>query len=826
MAGVYREQVELPRSGEAGAPITFAVYEDDEVVVTTTELVGGWAPVDGDLQVATLDDPEATRRTMTIFVDGEWVNEAHWSPMGENVSLLRSAEFPTIDAYTATTITDAALVGLELDIVGAQIGVQANSWSLRFRTIVDFDAATGTVTFDEAVDFSAVEDKNYIIYAALDVLDAPGEWYFDEDSRELFMMAPAGKDLATAAVEIKTRSDCFVLGGHDYIEFRGFELRGGDLDMGGSSHVSIEGVKIRFPDWNYGVGGDGLVSPSLVFDGSDNLLRDSEIEGICEQLITSRGADNRVINNLFHDGGYNNTDGAAIVLDACDEGNLISHNSFRNFAHSVISGGAGYHFVIQYNEFEAACQLTADVGAVGFGNSSYNNSVVHHNVFHAMPAMSAGVYMDALSADIVIHHNLMYDSAAWGLKINLPNTNILVYSNTIYGVGTIDAASSTENLSADETYFYNNIYSHMSTRLVDGGAFVEGNLVVPDDAPYVDATNLDFRLRDDAEAIDIGVELPGITDGFTGAAPDAGALERGESMWVYGHDFDDPPQPEYSWTLLPHANPVANGSFENELAYWEVAAGEPLAATVNVWNYKDEALGISGSRALRLDAGDELTQVVTGLRPNQDYQLRARARVVGPDIQMESASESSAGYEAEHFGSEYSYYGLSAGQWFRFDEVDFGADTPRYDELQLGVSHDSDISVEFRLDDPAGALIASGSHVANVDAVRWHMIKSPLADTTGTHALYLVVNAATSTSHIDRIRLIDTGASSKVTLRVTGFDGADSVASASIGAASWSEPEFVSFTTGDDPGEIGVSSSMAAGSELTGYVEAVGIREQ
>ena len=45
---------------------------------------------------------------------------------------------------------------------------------------------------------------------------------------------------------------------------------------------------------------------------------------------------------------------------------------------------------------------------------------------------------------------------------------------------------------------------------------------------------LDFRLREGSAAVDAGCELPTLTDGFTGAAPDLGAYERGKPLPVYG----------------------------------------------------------------------------------------------------------------------------------------------------------------------------------------------------------------------------------------------------------------------------------------------------
>lgn len=70
---------------------------------------------------------------------------------------------------------------------------------------------------------------------------------------------------------------------------------------------------------------------------------------------------------------------------------------------------------------------------------------------------------------------------------------------------------------------------------VDWDAFVKAS--APDRADPTKIyrpVDFDFRLRTGSAAIDKGVVLPGVTDGFSGAAPDLGALEQGEPLPIYG----------------------------------------------------------------------------------------------------------------------------------------------------------------------------------------------------------------------------------------------------------------------------------------------------
>jgi len=50
----------------------------------------------------------------------------------------------------------------------------------------------------------------------------------------------------------------------------------------------------------------------------------------------------------------------------------------------------------------------------------------------------------------------------------------------------------------------------------------------------LDARALDFRLRPGSGAVDRGVAIPNVTDGYAGMAPDLGALEVGQPLPVYG----------------------------------------------------------------------------------------------------------------------------------------------------------------------------------------------------------------------------------------------------------------------------------------------------
>jgi hypothetical protein len=80
--------------------------------------------------------------------------------------------------------------------------------------------------------------------------------------------------------------------------------------------------------------------------------------------------------------------------------------------------------------------------------------------------------------------------------------------------------------------------------LVDFSSFVA--VPIPDKADpqrLYPPEALDFRLRPGSAAVDAGVELPTITDGFSGKAPDLGAYELGAPVPHYGPRSAPPGDP-------------------------------------------------------------------------------------------------------------------------------------------------------------------------------------------------------------------------------------------------------------------------------------------
>ena len=77
-------------------------------------------------------------------------------------------------------------------------------------------------------------------------------------------------------------------------------------------------------------------------------------------------------------------------------------------------------------------------------------------------------------------------------------------------------------------YHHNGYYNLFTARRLNSQG-VEGTGVVGDPL-FTNAAGNDFSLLAGSPMIDKGAVIPGITDGYVGAAPDIGAYERGGSV--------------------------------------------------------------------------------------------------------------------------------------------------------------------------------------------------------------------------------------------------------------------------------------------------------
>lgn len=835
-AGVYREQVSLPRSGVAGQPILFRAFNNEEVTVTATDRLSGFTQTasttdNPNVYVANLSGSNTNSlfnsHELTVFVDGEVVQSAK---NRNSADYLRSDTWSTVNASAGNQIQDTDLVGVG-DLTGGFIRVLINDFAIRNFKITTHDRSSGIVTLDRNV--GNVNGRPFLAHDALSLVDSPGEWYFDEDNNQLYLYAPGGGNPNNRVVEVKRRAEAFNTNGNDYLQFQDLRLTGGDFQTFSnnafsgpqSNHLLIDNVHVIAPDRIFSAD-FGTTRTALTLSGDNNIVRNSEFEQIWSVAIRVGGSNNQIVNNFIHDAAFNGGGAGGLALNGNSGSggeNLVSHNTFTRHGRSAIVVRDSQRDLVQHNSFSEVALITADTGAVYVFNSSFGHSVYRFNTFFDIDArLSTGFYVDNFVTDVAFHNNVIYNASAFGFKANQPNAFILQYNNTAFNNGRFDIAFA----SFDSQYgsrFYNNITSAIDSDAPQGSdpLDVRNNFISSASSNFQNAGAGDFRLRSNSNAIDRGIVIPGITDGFSGDAPDAGAIEFGDPLFVTGHNFSSPPNPTYDLgPLVFGSNLVFNSGFEQGFQNYSIT-GNPAIFQERASDLRDAALNRYGGQGALLSAGDAVTQTVTGLKPNTTYTAAAYAKPIRSIIEAESRAAGSTVRPNGNVRGKVTVSGLQNDDVLVYDNVDFG-DGQQFNELTLQIANsNTSASVQLRLDSPSGPVIGSTSLPSDVGLVR-SSAAIDVSGVTGTRSIFLIFSGSGTLGQLESLRF--TNSADKIQLRATNFGG-DEVIRNLGRRVHENEVQRLTFTTGPSATSADLSLSNSSGNDFSGYVDYLTLTE-
>jgi hypothetical protein len=599
--GTYRETVTLSKSGTATSPITFQAYKGETVTVSGTDPVSGWTKYAGSIYSAPMTESLGSKDQ--IFVNGQMQIEARW-PNSTTLNLLN----PTLgkaDSGSNKTIVDAELNKEKGYWVGKTLWCVPGAGYKSYSSTITA-SAPGSITFDE-IGAAAAAGDSYYITGDLQELDSAGEWYFDTKTNRLYLWAPGGADPNTISVEAKKRVYAFDLSSCSYINVTGINIFGATIRMSGSNYCKVSNMTAEYISHDTDV--TKQYNTGIFMSGTYNEVSNSTITYSSGNLISIQGTGNKVINNLIHEADYSASDLPAIYLLGANH--LISHNTVYN---------AGRHIIfiptqnsrIQYNNLYNAGKLTRDCGIIYEFGWDGQGTVIHHNYIHdnlAKNYSGSGIYLDNGSRGYIVHHNVVWGNYT-GIRLNTPSNFNLIYNNTTYSSGNVGYWGS--NFAADMygDRIFNNIFTTAFT--LPGTQTYGNNITAGTNPVFVNPLEYNFRIQPNSPAIDAGIVIPGITDGYVGSAPDIGAYEYGGTDWIAGHNFISPPNPVFESVSLLYTNKVRQGGFENGVISPWVKTHSGTAESVSVPR--------SVSKSVRLGTGEDgIKQVLSGLSPNTSY---------------------------------------------------------------------------------------------------------------------------------------------------------------------------------------------------------------
>lgn len=538
--GVYRESIVPLNSGTVGAPITYAAYSNETVIISGTEIISNWTHHAGNIYKAPMASNffnSAYNQANQIFVDGEMMTLAKWpntttSPkaypsgtippvdiMHPAKSILTSPSQPRVfDNSTGTnwyyiTFTDTNLWPKATNYyVGAEIYMQPHnngwSWTQTGEIVAHTNATLTMRTPSSAGPDIFPNGSRYYLFNKLEMLDAPGEWYHDKQAGLLYLWTPTGNHPSNHVVEARARDYAFDLSNRSNIVIRGFHLFACSITTdnlaGGANNPAF---------MNRGYNGtNGVVFPWRVNNSFASANRIT-IDGINAKYIwhytdvsghfymqwgyssgiTLGGEDNVLSNSVIQ---YSAGNGVSVpgkrnrVIN-----NVIMDCNYMSTDQAFISTGGGIQYDIEIASNVCLRAGRSGITIRGLKNSNPSNIVarVHHNdVGYCMIQDWDGgsIYNAGEDAQFVrIDHNRFHDNSNYsGIYIDWCRNYIVDHNvvwNTDYGVqiqasiaGPGGSPSGTNNVIC-----YNNTLSAYRIGIHNGigpshGTVLQNNLII------------------------------------------------------------------------------------------------------------------------------------------------------------------------------------------------------------------------------------------------------------------------------------------------------------------------------------------------------------
>ena len=587
--GLYHETIFIDNiSGSEGLPITFTSFLNEKVVLDGTKAIDSlWVlhsdniwktTIDFDIWQLFVDRSEMimARWPNASFTDGSiWDKEDHWG-------------HGTIDldenSYSNGTLIDyphgeVNLAESGLNIVDAIAILNVGSFKTWTRRVLTHSG--NTFTYDPVPDWK-LKHHDYFLEGKLEFLDNENEWFFNPETKELYLYPPDGLDPNELEIRGKVQSYAFDITNSDYVELKNIEFFATTFRFTNSDYGLVEGCNLFYPSCYKRMLGvvDTPPEMSIFASSSNSKVSKSAFRFTDGSALEMYSGNNTIEDCYFYHIDYTATDlnGLMTTIQMGGSNNVFRNNTMHKLGASATLN-PGNEALIEFNDMSDSGYMQSDGALIQCMVGQQPGTEIRYNWLHDTIKYGARFDGNGAGNNGLMHHNVIWNVQG-GIMIKGFEHNL--FNNTAFDNGDkndiivmIDQGGNEGTITRNNAA--NKIAGHRSGSFQDypvPGVYdhnwngYETNEDIKD--LLMDPENYDFRPLPNSDLVDTGVIVDAITDGFIGDAPDQGAYEYGGEMWVpgiswdisevFGDEFSEP-EPIYNGSLF-HVS--INGSNNND----------------------------------------------------------------------------------------------------------------------------------------------------------------------------------------------------------------------------------------------------------------------
>ena len=367
--GTYRGSLYINQSGTTTSPITISTYGSGNLpVFLGSQLTSNWIVHQGNIWKTQVS---ATRMAHLFYND----------------SILPIARFPNTgwlrnDIGTSTQINDSQLNQPAGYWNGATVVVRSTAWSYDTARVTSY--SPGVINMTSIVYDLSTYNWGYFIRNKLELLDTPGEWFFDRATSTLYLY-PITSNPNLSTIEVVTafqagdgcgisvnwqRSNVVI----ENIAFKHYGYAG--VSTSGSNNITVRNCTFDQCDDGIRAYGNGQIF-------SNNVLtrcRQIGINSISGGTSPSYGNNNFIENNTITDcaiyPGLGKSTWGYFGLSCTGFNNIVRGNRLTRIGYIALSFSG--NCLVENNVIDNACYALSDGSGIAFDNT--DGAIVRNNI--------------------------------------------------------------------------------------------------------------------------------------------------------------------------------------------------------------------------------------------------------------------------------------------------------------------------------------------------------------------------------------------------------------------------------------------------------------